>query len=105
MIKVNIKAKNGNINSIKISGHAGYDVSGKDIVCAAVSALALNTINSIHEFTEDKYSCSQDEKKGLIEFIIVSDISKESALLLNALFLGLKGIEQNYGKRFITVTA
>ena len=106
MIEVTrIENECGETAGFRIFGHARYAKFGKDIVCAAVSALALNTINSIHEFTEDKYSCKQDEKQGLIEFIIVSDISKESALLLNALFLGLKGIEQNYGKRFITVTA
>ena len=28
-------------------GHAGYAEAGQDIVCAAVSALAINTINSV----------------------------------------------------------
>ena len=86
-------------------GHAGYARSGKDIVCAAVSALVLNTINSIEAFTEDKFSCMQEEKSGRIEFIIVSEVSKESSLLMDSLFLGLKGIERDYGKRFITVKA
>ena len=30
-----------------MSGHAGYDDIGKDIVCAAVSVLVINTLNSI----------------------------------------------------------
>ena len=34
MIRVNITP-----TSIQISGHAGYDVHGKDIVCASVSAI------------------------------------------------------------------
>lgn len=34
-----------------MSGHAGYDDIGKDIVCAAVSVLVINTLNSIERFT------------------------------------------------------
>lgn len=86
-------------------GHAGYAKHGSDIICAAVSALVLNTINSIEAFTADKFSCSQEENSGLIEFIIVSEISRDATLLMDSLFLGLKGIEHDYGKRFITVKA
>ena len=35
-----------------MSGHAGYDDIGKDIVCAAVSVLVINTLNSIERFTD-----------------------------------------------------
>jgi uncharacterized protein YsxB (DUF464 family) len=75
------------------------------MVCAAVSALVLNTMNSIEKFTEDKFSCKQDEKSGLIEFIIVSDVSLESVLLMDSMFLGLSGIEKDYNGRFVKVKA
>ncbi len=42
MIKVIIKE-----DVITISGHAGYDIYGKDIVCAAVSSTVITTINGI----------------------------------------------------------
>ena len=47
MIKVNIKTVNDKIESIKISGHAMYDVHGKDIVCSAVSSITITTVNAI----------------------------------------------------------
>jgi len=100
-----IKNEQGENIGFRCIGHAGFAKYGKDIVCAGVSALVINTINSIEEFTEDKFSCAQDEKSGLVEFIIVSEVSKESALLMDALFLGLKNIQHDYGKRFITVKA
>ena len=100
-----IKNENGENMGFRCFGHAGFARRGKDIVCASVSALVLNTINSIEAFTEDKFSCAQEEKSGLIEFIIVSEVSKEASLLMDALFLGLKQIEDDYGKRFITVKA
>ena len=101
------RIKNGHGDDIgfRVSGHAGFARHGKDIVCAGVSALVLNTINSIEEFTEDKFSCAQEEKSGLVEFVIVSEVSKEASLLMDSLFLGLKNIEHDYGKRFITVKA
>ena len=33
--------------SIEVKGHAGYAKRGEDIVCAAISVLTINTINSI----------------------------------------------------------
>ena len=39
---------------ITIKGHAGYAEPGKDIVCAAVSALTQAFIASIEELTQDK---------------------------------------------------
>ena len=37
-------------------GHAGYARFGKDIVCAAVSALTATFINSVDELTDSKIS-------------------------------------------------
>ena len=39
-----------------MQGHAGYAEPGQDIVCAAVSALVINTINAIEAFTEDDFA-------------------------------------------------
>ena len=106
MIEISrIKNEQGENVGFRCSGHAGFAKHGKDIVCAAVSVLVLNTINSIEAFTEDKFSCAQEEKSGLTEFIIVSEVSQESTLLMDSLFFGLKGIEHDYGKRFISVKA
>ena len=106
MIEVSrIKNQQGNTIGFQCKGHAGFARHGKDIVCAAVSALVVNTVNSIEEFTEDKFSYAQEEKSGLAEFIITSDVSKEASLLMESLFLGLKNIEHDYGKRFISVKA
>ncbi len=98
-----IKNEQGENVGFRCYGHAGFARHGKDIVCAAVSALVVNTVNSIEEFTEDKFSYA--EKSGLAEFVIVSEVSKEASLFMDSLFLGLKNIEHDYGKRFISVKA
>ena len=74
---------------IVIKGHAGYAEEGEDIICAAVSALAINFYNSVETFTDD--------------FRFTSDISPESQLLMNSLVLGLQNIENDYGKSYINI--
>lgn len=88
---------------IDLSGHAGFDQSGRDIVCAAVSALVLNTANSISAFTDDGYEGEMDENTGSFQFHFNSQISPESQLLMNSLVLGLKNIEKEYGREYIFI--
>ena len=88
-----------------MSGHAGYDDIGKDIVCAAVSVLVINTLNSIERFTDDKTSCVSDEETGMISWHLEGNPSKEAGLLLNTMILGLKGMadDENY-EEYIDLT-
>ena len=37
----------------QVSGHSEYNPGHEDILCAAVSALATNCVNSIEAFTDD----------------------------------------------------
>lgn len=102
MIKISVyKNADGNIIGFHSVGHAGYAEHGSDIVCAAVSALVINTINSIEAFTSDTFQLEEDEKNGDIDFKIISKPSNESNLLLNSLFLGLNGIREDYGQKYI----
>ena len=47
MIKIKIKRSEDIIKEVLITGHANYADYGKDIVCAAVSSIALTTCNGI----------------------------------------------------------
>ena len=78
-----------------MSGHAGYDDIGKDIVCAAVSVLVINTLNSIERFTDDETSCVSDEDTGSIEFRFDGIPSHDATLLLDSMILGLEEIEDS----------
>ena len=88
---------------VELSGHAGYAESGRDIVCAAVSALVLNMANSVEAFTEDGFEGEMDEQTGGFSFHFTGEISPESQLLMNSLVLGLRNIEKDYGKSYINV--
>ena len=105
MINVSIyKNAEDLITGFKVSGHADYAEYGSDVVCAAVSALVINTINSIESFTSDKFHLNEDEKKGIIELHVVSPMSNNSNLLLSSLVLGLSGIEADYSTKYIRIT-
>ena len=105
MVQITIlKNKQGDYTGFTFKGHAGYAESGHDIVCAAVSVLVINTLNSIEAFTKDVPQVHTDEKKGLIECRFSEEICKESVLLLDSMVLGLQGVEEEYGKKYIRLT-
>lgn len=101
MITCNIKRKKGNISSVRITGHSEYEDVGKDIVCAAVSALSIAAVNGLTTFVkiEVKYQIKDD---GFLEFEMPEIIAQEKILQSNAivetLYLGLKSIELEYSK-------
>ena len=63
--------------------------------CAAVSAIVINTINSIDKFTDDKTNCVSDEESGAIEFRFGQIPSHDASLLLDSMVLGLEQIEDS----------
>ena len=79
----------------QLKGHAGFAEYGHDIVCAAVSALAINTVNSIEKFTDDKFDCKVNEKNGIMDLQFSSKVSSETTLLLDSFQLGLMGIKED----------
>lgn len=95
MIKVIIKKDNHIINKVVISGHANYDESGKDIVCAAVSATVITTVNAIGRLNKEVLECIQDDNK--ITLIIKKHDATVNALIENMISM-LKEIELDYSK-------
>ena len=49
MITASFFKSNGKTIGFRISGHSGYAESGSDIVCAAVSAMTMLTVNNISD--------------------------------------------------------
>ena len=97
MITAKVLKHNGDYHSFSCEGHALYEDPGKDIVCAAVSVLVINTANSLDALTDNELRASDD---GYIcwEFLKVPDESGK--LLMDSLMLGLKEIEKKYGNNY-----
>ena len=101
MITITVYQNQKEVMGFRCFGHSGYADAGKDIVCAGVSALVLNTINSIEAFTDAKYQVDTDAKTGLIDFQLNGNADHDTALLINAMILGLQGIQNDYGNKYI----
>jgi len=80
-----------------VTGHANPTKErGEDIICAAISMLVINTINSIERYCKDKTSYVSDESAGVIEYRFDTFASHDARLLLHSMILGLESIEDEY---------
>ncbi|PKM66357.1 MAG: ribosomal-processing cysteine protease Prp [Firmicutes bacterium HGW-Firmicutes-2] len=95
------KRKSGNVGFC-VSGHAGFEEIGKDIVCASVSVLAINTVNAIKSFTDDRFSLQYDED-GKIDMLMKATMSPTSQVLLDTFELGMTSIYEEYGHDYINI--
>ncbi len=93
--------KNQNYIGFDCKGHAGFARFGKDIVCAGISILVLNTINSIQAYTEEGFTCDAEQKSGDICFRFSDVPEHDAVLLMDSMILGLQGIQSSYGKKFL----
>ncbi len=87
----------------EVSGHAGFAEYGQDIICAAVSALTINAINSLEEFTEDSFELEQAEDGGFLRLHFTEEPGERAVLLMDSLILGIRNIETEYGNEYITL--
>ena len=95
------KSKNGNYKQVVCKGHAGYADSGSDIVCAAVSMLVINTVNSLEALTDTAMQVEAEETSGMISFRFTEELKEDGRLLVDSLILGLANVAGQYGKRYV----
>lgn len=94
------KTKSGDYKDFICCGHAGFDAYGKDIVCASVSVLVINTVNSLEKITQEKIVVDTDEEKGLIACKFPEPLQETSKVLIDSLVLGLTHIAKQYGEKY-----
>lgn len=102
MIKVKItrSASSGNIMSYRAEGHAAYEVPGKDIVCAGVSAVTIGTYNSIEALlgVHLKYRMYHGFFEMSVSEQLESKTFEKLQLLLESMVVTLQSIQQSYGE-------
>ena len=99
MIKITVNYSNNLVSEIVIDGHSNYEVSGKDIVCASVSSIAITTINAIIRI--DDKALAYQEKDGYLNLKILKHSNYIDTLILNMLDL-FKDLEKQY-KKYIKI--
>ena len=83
-------------------GHAS-ESRDRTIICAGVSTLVWNTINSINAFTDDTFTIDTSKGSGLIDVRFCHRITDKTKLLLDAMFLGFDSIRDQYGDQHIHI--
>ena len=100
MTTVTIYKSSYNYNGLRCKGHASYGKYGKDIVCASVSILVINTLNAMEELADEVFETKSDQETGYIECQFPNGLNDKSKLLMDAMLMGLKDIHKKYGKYF-----
>lgn len=100
MIKVNVKERLGQIESVSIKGHAGYADAGQDLVCAGVSSIGVGLLNALSEMCEDSFECSMNSGDIQIKITKTNEINQ---IILNTGIIQLLTMEQSY-KQYIKIT-
>ena len=95
MIKVVVKRKENHIRKIQTEGHALFDINGKDIVCAGVSAILIGGINAINEM-ELISLCDYEVDEGKVILNIKDCNHSNLQVILETLYVQLKTIEESY---------
>ncbi|MGE4320120.1 MAG: ribosomal-processing cysteine protease Prp [Acholeplasmataceae bacterium] len=96
MIKVTMKYEQNEIIQMEVSGHASYDQSGKDIVCASVSTQIIMTINAL-----EKLEVLDHIKYEIEEGYFFMVVNKHQDLLdkmIDNLAYGLTDLSNQYPK-------
>ena len=92
MIHVVIKTdeSSGKITSLEVKGHSGKDIYGKDLVCAAVSAIVTGGMNALQD---KEYSFLLEEGHAYIKAIDIP--SDYDAVVLKTIEIQLQTVEES----------
>ena len=98
MVKMDVFESEGRVARFAVSGHAGYAKSGKDIVCAAVSALVLNAINSSEKLLGVELSVNDNGDYLECDIPDVVRNREDLQLLLQSMVFGVEQTAVAYPK-------
>jgi uncharacterized protein YsxB (DUF464 family) len=97
MVKVTINKNEDIIEEITIAGHAGYAAKGEDIVCAAVSSIAITSVNDINALDD---SVNYVENDGYLKITVKKD-TEINQKILNNMVVTLQELESQYPKNIL----
>ena len=95
------KSNEGNYTRFTCEGHSGFAESGYDIVCASISILVINTINSLDSLVNEEMKVEENSEDGYIDCKFIQKIDDRSKLLMDSMILGLQTIASEYGKKYL----
>lgn len=95
MIKIQVSRNEAQqIVGCRISGHAGYDEHGYDIVCAAISALSCTAILGLQSIA--KQDGTYENSSGSCNISLNGTITESGQAILATMILGFQEIAKQY---------
>jgi len=97
------RGQDGSWKSFSLDGHTGYAEEGTDIVCAALSVLAINTVNCLEELLQEKILVETDNRDdgARLTCVFPERPSEEASLLVDCLLVGVRDTYRQYGSEFV----
>lgn len=92
MIKIDYLLDNNNFN-FRSTGHAYYDVKGKDIVCSAVSSIIIGSLNALDGV--ENYNIKI--KSGNVS-IIANNITSHDRIVFETMIIQLQTVESEFNE-------
>lgn len=96
MIRVVFNTNDNQITAFKLTGHADAGPYGYDIVCAAVSALAISTVNGLETVAHAKPTVKQDAQNGGFLEVTAIDPGHDAQVILKTFLNGILDIQETY---------
>ena len=93
MITAKYEVKDNQYLSLEVSGHAEYDESGKDLICASVSSIMFGLMNALDALHEDIEIKQLTNKITIINHSNSNNVQDYFELTM----MQLKTIEESYG--------
>ena len=98
------KDQAGSYRGFTCMGHAEYARKGKpDILCAAISALVISTVNSLEELAGEKLRLSSNEQTGFIKCDFEGILQDRSSFLVDSMVFYLENLIRKYGSKYLQV--
>ena len=98
------KDKEGRYEYFECYGHADDNAEeGEDLICAAISMLTINTINSLEELAKADITYAAAEDGGELSCRFASPPDEKAALLVDSMVLGLQSVRDTYGGEYLAI--
>lgn len=99
MIQAILYTSGEKICGFDMAGHANYAPYGEDIVCAAVSVLAIATVNSL-ETQLGQIRANVSDETGRVSCFLQAVLDEQQEIIAQSIFqtleIGLRSVEQTY---------
>lgn len=81
-----------------MTGHADFAEHGKDLVCAAASAVSFGAVNSVYTLTQTEPDVDIGNDGGHLSVRLPDPEDESVQLILKSMIVSLQTIERDYGE-------